>query len=481
MFDDNDNNQPKFIISGMNENIDISPDLTKENMPRMASLGNGENDEPMIQAGEHAVNEITNVFGITEEELETAMNSFTKVLMDGTDSNFLKKIEPHITLEDGGFHLDTDGTKMILDKFLGGNHVADLTKSSMNTSNPSELQKFMHDNINILNEKGDDVIRNFLKEMFDSIGLSEEQIEEMINSLQESEQEEVDPFTEPDKKITSYDFDIIGTNESFGVIKHIITANIHEEFKDIYGEGPYALSTFIATKGYNIIPAFLTMDTLEFIGYSSKYILFIAKSNDDDVEEFVVAAVKTGDGIFDFIVPEFGNSYNIETGEAISKTLNVDMYNELEDKQGNITLELKYPIDLDRIKGGLDLLLYEEKTPLLALKDFGKVFEAPVPSIMTSDFVRIGRIRSYKSEEVNTFKMQCDLDEDMEFFDFYIQLGEQYPARTIDAIRKYLERIDFDNNPKICNSEVYAKNYNSVYIKLDLGYLEGFARHWVEY
>ena len=84
------------------------------------------------------------------------------------------------------------------------------------------------------------------------------------------------------------------------------------------------------------------------------------------------------------------------------------------------------------------------------------------------------------NSKANLFKMHCDLDEDKEFFDFYVRLSDEFPVRTLDAIQKYFEHIDFNNNPKIAKAELKAKNYESVYIDLDLGGLEGFARFWVE-
>ena len=56
-----------------------------------------------------------------------------------------------------------------------------------------------------------------------------------------------------------------------------------------------------------------------------KYILFLAQSNDESIEDFVVAAIKSSEEVFDFIVPEYGNTFNTESGDAINKVLDTDI------------------------------------------------------------------------------------------------------------------------------------------------------------
>ena len=475
--DEQGKEKPKFTISGMDDNIDFEEDPNPKKRSGAPKLQGGHGDEDIVS-------EITGMFGVTEDELNMAMEKFTDLLRTNSDPAFLKQMGNHMRITNDPndpekhFSLDNIGLQMVLDKFLGGSHIPDMSGI---ISGGSGIADFLSRIMNALPEEDKedaqellDVVKNLI-----SSGASDEEIEEQLGIKGKKSSD--DMFDEEDDPITSYDFEIIADNESFGAVKFIRSENLYEEFKDIYGESPYDLASFVSTKGYNLIPAFSTMDTLEYIGNNDKYILFMAKSKDPDIEEFVVGAIKTEDEVFDFIVPEFGNSYNIETGEAIIKSLDTHMYQEKEDKKtGVISLDLINPIDPDRIKGGLDLVLYEEKNPILSVKDFGQVFASPSPSVFNTDYIRVGRIKAFDSKEVKMFKLHCDLDDDKEFFDFYIRLQEEFPTRTLDAIQKYFEHIDFNTNIKVQQSELRAKGHDSVYIDLDIGNLGSWARHWVK-
>jgi hypothetical protein len=462
----------------MEENIDIEEDVQPK---RNNHPGRG---KPFGDAA----SEITEMFGVTESELESAMEKFAQMLNSNSDPDFLEELSGHMMTSGNGnekhFSLDNIGLKMVLDKFLGGNHTPDMSKMSPNAGknpfgNMDELLEKMQEDLGIPDDEMEETTDfvNKLINLLSGGAASDEDVEKLLG-IASGEEDEL--FDDGEEQMTSYDFDIIADNESFGAIVYIPSEHLYDEFKDIYGEGPYNLQTFVATKGYNLIPAFSTMDTLTYIGNNEKYILFLAQSNDESIEDFVVAAIKSSEEVFDFIVPEYGNTFNIESGDAINKVLDTDMYREVKDDKGNISLELTHPLDVDRVRGSLDLLLYEDKEPLLSAHDFGEIFASPTPSVFNSDFIRVGRIKCNNSKEANLFKMHCDLDEDKEFFDFYVRLSDELPVRTLDAIQKYFEHIDFNNNPKIAKAELKTKNYESVYIDLDLGGLEGFARFWVE-
>lgn len=480
-FDDNDKDKgTNFSISGMEENIEIEEDVQPKRNNRP---GKGKS------FGE-AANEITEIFGVSERELESAMDEFAKMLAERSDPEFLEELSGHMMTSDENeerhFSLDNIGLQMVLDKFLGGDHTPDMTKISRTNLNPFDgemesLMKRMQEDLGIPDNEMEEAAE-FVNKLLGSLtgGESDMDVEKLLGINDGKDENDDDFFEDQDEKITSYNFDIIADNESFGAIVYIPSDNLYDEFKDIYGESPYSLNTFIASKGYNLIPAFSTMDTLRYVGNNEKYILFVAQSNDESIEDFVVAAIKSSEEVFDFVVPEYGNTFNIETGNAINKVLDTEMYKEVKDSKGNISLELTHPLDVDRVKSSLDLLLYEDKEPLLSVHDFGEIFASPTPSVFNSDFIRVGRIRCNNNKETNLFKMHCDLDEDREFFDFYIRLSDEYPVRTLDALQKYFEHIDFNTNTKIAKSELKAKNYESVYIDLDLGGLEGFARFWVE-
>jgi hypothetical protein len=485
-FDDNDNNdeKTKFLISGMEDNIEIEEDPKTEGNKTFEEKFKNKSVESMIS-------EIAEAFNVTEDELNYAMEEFSKILHDESDPDFLNKLQDHVNIstspgnkEEKHFFLDNIALQMILDKFLGGNHTLDLSKSMPNVNNlfdnnvDSLLEKMKKD-LGI-NDKEIEEAAKFINEIMGTLpgGISSDKDIEEILGISSNEKD--DFFEDEEEDITSYDPNIIANNESFGAITYILSENLYEEFKDIYGDGPYELRTFATILGYNLIPAFSTMDSIEYIEHNEKYILFVAKANDEAIEDFVIAAIKSEENVFEFIVPEYGNTFNIENKNAIDKNLDTNMYQERKDSLGNISLALKNPLDMDRVKGSLDLLLYENKKPLLSPHDFGEIFTSPTPSIFNDAFIRIGRIKCNNSKEANLFKMHYDLDEDREFFDFYIRLSDEYPVKTLDAVQKYFEHIDFNKNPKIEEKELKGKNYESVYIDLDLGNLEKFARHWMD-
>jgi hypothetical protein len=478
-FDEKDDNkkEPIFKISGMVENIDIEEDTPKKRG----------GPQPMGRAGggpEEMVDQICQMFGVTPEDLEKTMAKFEDLLERGSDPDFLEELGDHMVIKNDGAHqkhfaLDNIGLQMVLDKFLGGDHtppkLSNIFPNKGGMKKEKDISEFFTELMGMDKEEASELIEQIIDIV--TKGASDEDVEKLIGITSSKNKNEEDFDLE--EIITSYDFDIIADDESFGAVKYVKSDNLYEDFKDIYGESPYSMPTFVATKGYNLIPAFMSIDTLEYVGNNEKYILFMAHSNSPDVEDFVTAVIKTDDGSFDFIVPEFGNSYNIETGEAINKVIDTHMYHEKEDKNGTISLELKHPIDPERIKGGLDLVLYEYKEPILSVKDFGEVFSSPTPCVFNSAYIRVGRIKANKTKEVEMFRSHCDLDDSKEFFDFYVKLSDELPPRTLDAIQKYFEHIDFNNNPKVQCAELKAKNYESVYIDLDLGNLESFARMWL--
>lgn len=455
-------------ISGMSDNLEIEIE------------GDNDGDQPgiMSSAKDDNINHVTETFGITPDELNTAMNAFTQIMITGTDPDFMEKLEPHmhdIGDENGdGYQLDIMGLKMILDKFLGGNHVPKQQSSnpfsgSLNESNPSGL----------------------LAQFMSAFGASQQEIQDLLKRAEKAEKKAKNPFDEnpdidaPEEEIfdvplDSYEYEIVTQEDSFGFVKHIPRSDLYEHFKDVYGEGPYGISLFTSLEGYNLIAALKNVDTFEYIEDNDSYILFRAISSNSEIEDFVMAIIQTNEDEFEMMVPMYGNTYNVETGDSIVKGIDEDFYVEEEDKNGGVEVLLKNPLDLDRSKTSIELALYEEKNPLLSPHDFGKIFVAPAPATFTSDFVKVGRIKSNESKESMMFKDHCDLDERQEMFDFYIKLPQEYSARMLQSLQEYFQFIDFNTNPKIKSCELYNKNYDALYIELDLGKLPEMARWWRE-
>jgi len=466
-----DDEKDKFSaeISGMSDNMDLEIEGEED----LSSPG------LMSSAKDDSINHITETFGITKDELDTAMNEFTQLMITKTDPAFLEAIKPHmhdIGDQNGdGYQLDIMGLKMILDKFLEGNHVPKQQSSnpfsgSLNPGNPSGL----------------------LAQFMSAFGASQQEIADLVKRAEKAEKKAKNPFEENsdidapnvekvmDVPSDSYEYEILTQEDSFGYIKHIPSDELYEKFKNIYGEGPYNISLFSTAIGYNLIAALKNVDTFEYLENTKDYLLFKAVSTNAEIEDVILAFIQTEEDEFQMMVPMYGNTYNVETGDSIVKGIDNDMYVEDEDKNGVVEVSLKNPLDLDRAKTSIELALYEEKNPILSPHEFGKIFVAPAPATFTSNFVKVGRIKANDSKATLMFKDNYDLDERQEMFDFYLKLPEEYSARMLQALQEYFQFIDFNENPKVKSCELYTKGYEALYIELDLGKLPEMARWWRE-
>jgi len=468
LFDDekDNNNNIHAEISGMpeNEEIDFGDD---SNINAESGFDSSEKDA--------VLNQISQTFGVTQEQLDYAMKEFSNLLITGTDPEFIKQIKPHmhpVEDDESGFQLDIMGLKIILDKFLEGNHVPKQQSTNpfagIDPTNPQSMISEFMSTLGVSQQDANDLIKRIEK-------ITKKNTKNIVSNSEIGEKEE-----EIDNLLSdSYEYEIITQEDSFGFIKHTASEDIYENFKDVYGEGSYDLSMFATLQGYNLAPALQSIDKLEYLEHNDNYILLRAYSDsNNEIEDFVVAIIQMDDE-FQMMVPMYGNTYNIESGNVIVKGIDDTLYLE-EEKNDVVEVNLKNPLDLERLKTSIDIALYEEKRPLLSVQEFGKIFVAPAPSTFTSNFVKVGRIKAYDSKEVEMFKMHCDIDEDQEIFDFYIKLDDEYSARMLRAVQEYFKYIDFNTNEKIKNCELYSRNYEALYIELDLGSLPEFAHLWRE-
>jgi hypothetical protein len=271
-------------------------------------------------------------------------------------------------------------------------------------------------------------------------------------------------------------YGIIDTPNSFGMIACEPSPYIYENFKSIYGDHEqYNLDIFVPKiDGYNLIKGLSKIEKIEYINHTDKYIIFKAIPKSPTDEGFVLSLIYS-DHEFIVVVPEYGNTYDINTGNLLDVIVDADLY-----KVSNGEPVLKQPLDLKKIRAGLDLVLYENKKPVLSIANFGKVINSPSAQPEKTDMIKIGRIKSNNSAVSNLFKRDFDFDTDQEVFDFYVKLPDEYAVGTLVPLAKYITNIDFNTNKRMQTLELKAvsgsKGY--IYVELDLGDFPDNIRKW---
>jgi hypothetical protein len=477
----------KFSISGVPENMKLPEDKSeKKNEPQRSQQKNHKQNPPK------EMQEIADKFNVSMEDLDEMMEVFKEIVAGDLDPELIEQLGDHLKFEQKAngmkeFGLDLEGLEMVIEYMTDENNdkldqiMQDLFHNKVGfsiddfdpdiakqlISDPALIETFNQLMSNIQTIQGRNIIKpivsqtnkNKLPSLNKEIDFNQEEKEEITN-----------------RKNQLHSFDIVADNESFGVVPYV-KANSREElynsFVKVYGEGPlYSAGMFSQdTEGYNLIPAIGGISQFAFITNNERYIILNAIPKTEAKEGFIVAAIQGEPGIFEIIVPEYGNTYNFETGELLNIVENFELYEEKEnpDDLDNPKLELKQPANLDKIMAGLDCVLYEPKTPILSPHDFGEILVSFVAVPFTTQYIKIGRIKSNESQHSKLFKRDFGLDDDQLLFDFYIKLPEEQTAQIISALQKFLEAIDFNTNPKIQTQELKVDSNGNMYIDLDLG------------
>jgi hypothetical protein len=341
---------------------------------------------------------------------------------------------------------------------------------------PDELREKMMKNPELFTEEETDKLMNMINQLFGGsmIAKKDQGLLGMLNDkLNKGKNKEEEIVEESDlKQNYCNNFEVLMEPTSFGVIDLIKNPDIYLDFKKIYGDSKeYLLSTFAPTvNGYNLIKGLNDIEKISYISNNDKFILFKAIPKDSNKEGMVVAFIQQDRQTFEFIIPQYGNSYDIDNGELFDKFNDTHLFN----PDGT----LKSPVDLKKIDVGLDLLTYEERKPILSVGGFGEVTSSPTIIEVADDKIRIGKITSNESKQAFIFKRDFDLDKNRKVFDFYVKFKNDMPPQVLNAISEYLVNIDFTTNPKIQTYELRASSDEKIYIELDLGGLPGHIFKW---
>jgi hypothetical protein len=420
----------KFIISGIVDNVDI-PDIEDEEeeddkSPRikmnlkdfLKNIGNG---APRKMISPEEFNRLINETGMNEEEIEKMIQSINDIFKNNVTPEFIKEME---------------------EKF--GN------KKDEELSN--------------------DDVNNIFNSLFKDIETSKSEESEELEGLGEEE------AVVPEKRTEGSSFKVVSDPDSLGAVIHNKNEYLYETFVKAFGEGPvYEMKIFAPNVGVsNIVEGMEYLTKLEYVGHNDRYILLKGIPSVENLESIIIAVIQNGKDI-ELVVPKYGNTYNFDDKRLYDKELDTDVY--VETPKGKVLMN---PVNIEKIKVGLDLALLENKRPISSIADFGKVLISIEEVEGSGQFIKMGRIQSNESFSAIVFKKDFDLDLDKKIFDFYVKLPKKHSKKTLEAVRDYLLTINFNENNKTLNSELEATSNKSIYLNLDLGDFPDNIIEWMK-
>jgi hypothetical protein len=260
--------------------------------------------------------------------------------------------------------------------------------------------------------------------------------------------------------------------DSFGAIDCDTDFDMFAKFQKMYGyseNNVYPVQLFIEQDGgivgFNLLSDIEDISHFKYIEQSDKYILFKVVPKHDELEEYVIAFVMV-EGDFTIVNPIYGNSYNTSNGRMFSKINDSDLYN-IDKDTGKIEFTKGY--DLNKIRDGLNLLLYTHKEPLLSIERFGQVLNVADDRFSTSNNVLIGKIKSNESMVARMFKRDFNLQDDQLVFDFYVKVIGSYSDDNMFLLSNYLRELDYNSNGRMRTLNLNCDSYGKIYVELDLG------------
>ena len=422
----------KFVISGMVDNVEIPE--TEE------SSNGGRNKEGLFK------------MNINKDDLP----DFLKNVRKGTGKTQINREEMDRIMKETG--LDEKKVTEMISK------VGEMFKEAVDDDFIKKMEK-------MISEKGDGLSQREIDSEFDKLfsRMSDRKLKE--ENLDDDEVE-IDPVV--DDRLTGKNFEVLLDPPTFGVISHQRASVIMDLFKASFGEGPvYSVGVFSPNiKISNPIKGVSAVSTVEYIEHDDSRIIFKAIPEDPKLEPFIIAIV-INENSFEMVVPEYGNTYDIETGFPYNKETDANLY--VETPKGR---KLMSPVDMAKIRAGLELALFEPKKPTLSPIEFGRIVQVKNTPEESGRWIKAGRIQSNESMSAKIFKRDFDLDESKTAFDFYVRLPKEYSYKVLDALAGYLMTNDFNENGKIQSSELKANGTGDLYVDLDLGALPDNIMKW---
>jgi hypothetical protein len=423
----------KFVISGMVDNVEI-PDTEEDNEGE--GRGNG-------------------LFKMNVNKRN--LPDFLKNMRNGVDKTKISPEEMERIKKETG--LDE---KKVVEMI---SQIGEMFKEVVDDDFIKKMEK-------MIGEKGDSLSQKDIDAEFDKLFSKIKDKKEEENEDLEGVEVEINPVF--DDRLTGKNFEVLLDPPTLGVVPHQRASMIMDVFKQSFGEGPsYDIGIFSPNiKISNPVKAVTAITSLEYIEHDDSRIIFRAVLGDQSLENFIVAVIINNNS-FEMVVPEYGNTYDIETGLPYNRKTDAELY--VDTPKGK---KLMSPVDMTKIRAGLELALFETKRPTLSPAEFGRIIQAKHSPEESGRWIRVGKIQSNESISAKIFKRDFDIDDSKTTFDFYVRLPKEYPYKVLEALADYLMTNDFNENGRIQSSELKANGTGDLYVDLDLGTLPDNIIKW---
>lgn len=330
--------------------------------------------------------------------------------------------------------------------------------------------EFINNIEKMLSEKGNSITQSEIDSEFDKLF-------ESIARDQDEEEFDIEFEDNEFPNLTTHSYEILENDgDSYGAVLYERNTNLLSDFKAKYGDHErYDVEIFSPNiKVSNAIEAIQHIKYFDYAESNEKYILFRAIPKDDNYEPFYVAIIQLNNE-FEMVVPEYGNSFDVETTDAFDKTEQSHLF--IDTPVGKVLMQ---PANIEKIKVGLELVLFQNIKPLLSISDFGTVVPEFKEVEFPNDFIYIGKIVSNESRKALLFKHDFDLDADQTEFNFFVKLKRELSEKTLTNIALYLSAIDFNTSTKIQTHELKCTHSKNIYIDIDIDGLPAFIDRWIE-
>jgi hypothetical protein len=355
---------------------------------------------------------------------------------------------------------ETNITQQQLDAML--KEISEFFSSAVNPQFIKNLES-------MLSEKGNSLSQSEIDKEFDRL------FNEVSNLDDEDIEIELDEDIIPD--LTTHAYEILENDgDSYGAVLYERNTNLLSDFKAKYGDHErYDVEIFSPNiKVSNAIEGLSRLKYFDYVESNEKYILFRGIPGDDEYEPFFTAIIQL-EGEFEMVIPEYGNSFDIETTDAFSKVDHKHLF--VDTPMGKILMQ---PANIDKIRTGVELVLFQNIKPMLSIADFGTVVLEIKDAETPSEFIHMGKITSNESRKALLFKHDFDLDQNQKEFDFFVRLKGQLSEETLNNIAFYLSAIDFNESTKIQTHELKCTQSKDIYINIDIDGLPRFIDDWID-
>jgi hypothetical protein len=355
---------------------------------------------------------------------------------------------------------ETNITQQQLDAML--KEISEFFSSAVNPQFIKNLES-------MLSEKGNSLSQLEIDKEFDRL------FNEVSNLDDEDIEIELDEDIIPD--LTTHTYEILENDgDSYGAVLYERNTNLLSDFKAKYGDHErYDVEIFSPNiKVSNAIEGLSKLKYFDYVESNEKYILFRGIPIDDEYESFFIAVIQL-EGEFEIVIPEYGNSFDVETTDAFSKIEHKHLF--IDTPMGKILMQ---PANIDKIRTGIELVLFQNIKPMLSIVDFGTVVLEIKDAETPSEFIHMGKITSNESRKALLFKHDFDLDQNQKEFDFFVRLKGQLSEKTLNNIAFYLSAIDFNASTKIQTHELKCTQSKDIYINIDIDGLPRFIDDWID-